>query len=471
MTVIAVLLAGRAASAQPTDNPQVTAYFYDTTRVESWSFFQPLPGGGDPNYSIFGNRATLGVRLSSRHMDADAAVQYAQLLGLPPRAIGPGALGSGGFYYFSAEAPEAFQLYLKTMMMRLKAERYGISLTLGRMGFSSGEENSSGTAAIDALTQTRVGSRMVGEFEWSVFQRAFDGARLDVDRPSWSANAALLFPTQGGYEESANPTNSSVKVMAGSATAKPVILRHQQAQVFVYHYRDQRDVTARPDNTSLPADAADVDMTTFGFSDVAVVPLGRGELDAVLWAAWQNGNWYGDKHAASSVAVEAGYNFVTARWQPWVRVGYVFASGDRSAADGRHETFFQMVPSIDRYARSTTYALMNVRDLFAQIAIQPHARVRASGEAHRVSLANATDRWYYGSGATSRTGSFFGFTGRFAGAGTRIGTVVEGTADVSLNRVWSLKGYVGWIDGGDVVERLFAGDRLVFFSLDSVIRF
>jgi hypothetical protein len=459
------------AFAQSGDQPQVTAYLYDTTRVESWSFFQPFPGGGDPDYSIFGNRATFGVRLTSRHLDADAAVQYAQLLGLPRAAIGPGALGSGGFYYFSAEAPEAYQLYLKTMMMRLKDERSGVSLALGRMGFSSGEENGSGTASIDTLTHIRVGSRMVGDFEWSVFQRAFDGARLDVDRPSWSATAALLFPTQGGYEESANPTNSSVKVMAASVAAKPAILPHQQAQVFVYHYRDQRDVTARPDNTFLPANAADVDMTTFGFSNVAVVPAGRGELDAVVWAAWQNGNWYGDSHAASSIAVEAGYNFVRTRWQPWLRAGYAFASGDGDASDGRHGTFFQMVPSIDRYSRSTTYALMNVRDVFAQVAVQPHARVRASGEVHRVSLAHANDRWYYGSGATSRTGAFFGFTGRFAGAGTRIGTVVEGNAEVSLKRVWSLKGYVGWVDGGDVVERLFAGDRLLFFSFDSVLRF
>ncbi|HYU79834.1 MAG TPA: hypothetical protein VEK56_12670, partial [Vicinamibacterales bacterium] len=83
------------------------------TRVESWSFFQPFEGGGNPTYSFVGNRATLGVRVKSVRFDLDGAFQYAQLVGVPERAVGPNALGSGGFYFFQAGSREAYQLYFK----------------------------------------------------------------------------------------------------------------------------------------------------------------------------------------------------------------------------------------------------------------------------------------------------------------------------------------------------------------------
>ncbi len=452
------------------DEPRVKAYFRETTRIETWSFFQPPPGGGDPDYSFFANRATFGVAVSGRRLDAEAAFQYAQLLGLPSRAFGPGALGGGALYFFSAEAAEAYQLYIKTSMLRIKNVVPGLSIAIGRMGFSSGSETPSGDAAIDGVLQQRIGSRLIGDFEWSIVQRSFDGARLDVDRPSWSANASLLFPTQGGYEESANPTISSVKVLTGSVTAKPALLPHQALQFFVYHYRDQRDVRARPDNAMVGLSKADVSIGTFGVSDVGVVRVGPGELDGVVWFAAQTGDWYGQKHVAHSAALEVGY-----RWQasgrPWLRAGMLRASGDAAPDDREHHTFFQMLPSVQRYSASTTYALMNVQDMFAQISFEPRSRMTARAEVHRLSLAQAADRWYYGSGATSRTGTFFGFATRSSGGATRLGTIAEGSIDVSLKRYWSMNGYVGWMKGSDVVRRTFAADRLVFFYLENVLSF
>ena len=54
-----------------------------------------------------------------------------------------------------------------------------------------------------------------------------------------------------------------------------------------------------------------------------------------------------------------------------------------------------------------------------------------------------------GSGATSSTDRFFGFSGRAAGGATALGTVLEGTVEVPIKKYWSLNAYVGTMRGGD----------------------
>ena len=467
---LALFLALFPAAARAQTDPTVQAYVVDASRVEAWSFFEPFDSSLQPDYTILGNRATFGVRVTSPRLDVDGAFQYSQLIRLPERAIGPGAFGSGGFYYFSAEAPAAYQLYFRRMMLRVKNVIAGLSLTAGRMSYSSGEETASGDDRIDELKRNRVGSRLIGDFEWSLFQRAFDAARVDYERPSWAATTGLLFPTQGGYEESANPTMSSVKMLTAAFTTKTALTPHQQVQAFAYHYRDQRDVSTRPDNTGRPAPRANVDLFTIGASQAGSFPAGRGDIDTVIWSAIQRGDWYAQDHAAFSIAVEGGYRRRT-RWNPWVRIGYQHASGDSSAGDARHETFFAMTPSLNRYSRSATYTPMNLRDAFVQFLLQPHARLKTQLDVHHLRLANASDRWYHGSGATSRTGTFFGFSGRVSGGATGLGTVTEGMVDITVRPQWSARAYAGWMRGGDVVGRSFRGDRLLFLSFENVLAF
>ena len=125
----------------------VTGYFRDLSRVESWSFFEPRPGGGDPDYSFFANRATLGVRVTSRRLDVDGAFQYAQIMRVAADArSGRARSAPAACTYFSAENTEAFQLYFKTMMLRVKDVFPGVSFAAGRMSYSSGEETRVGLA-------------------------------------------------------------------------------------------------------------------------------------------------------------------------------------------------------------------------------------------------------------------------------------------------------------------------------------
>jgi hypothetical protein len=129
-----------------------------------------------------------------------------------------------------------------------------------------------------------------------------------------------------------------------------------------------------------------------------------------------------------------------------------------------------MLPSSRKYALSSVYAHMNVRDLFAQLLIEPR-RFKARIEVHALHLASGADLWYQGSGATASSGRFFGFSGRAARGDTALGTVLEGTVDVPIRKHWSINGYAGTMSAGRAVANWFTHKRLTFWSVENVVRF
>ena len=88
----------------------------------------------------------------------------------------------------------------------------------------------------------------------------------------------------------------------------------------------------------------------------------------MVWAAGELGDWYGQPHRAASAAAEIGHRWTAAPLRPWLRAGYLYASGDGDPVDDRHGTFFQMLPSSRKYALSSVYAQMNLNDVFVQAA-------------------------------------------------------------------------------------------------------
>lgn len=451
----------------------VTGTLSNVTRVETWSYFQPSGTAepdrpiGDPDYTFFGNRAGLGVTVEGTRFDLAGAFNYVRVENLPDDAIGPGGLGTGAFYYAASGVPYSYQLYLSGLTARIKSSDRRSSITLGRMPFSSGGEFVSSNAALERVKQERLRSRLIGNFEWSYYQRRFDGVRADFDRSVWHVTAAALVPTQGGFEESTNLSMPKVQVFGGAAThARP----DTEWQAFAYGYRDRRPNTAVVDNSGSADRGADVTIGTVGGSYARVTPTAHGEFDAVAWGAMQFGDWYGRAHRAGSVAIEAGHRWSALPLRPWLRAGYLWASGDGDARDDLHGTFFQMLPSSRQYALSSVYAQMNLRDLFAQLAFEP-SRLHARIEVHKVDVASGADLWYQGSGATASHDRYFGFSGRLASGASSLGTIVEGSIDVPIMAHWSMNGYAAAMSAGDVPRQYFSGKRLTFWSIENVIRF
>jgi Alginate export len=452
--------------------PASTAWLArNLTRVESWRFFEPPPGGGDPTSTYLATRFYLGVQRIEPRVDLQAAAHIVQLGWLPELAAGPGPLGLGAVYFDHAGSTHPGEIYLKYLNARFKGVLPGLSLQVGRFGYASGAEGASGVAKIEAVKRLRIDSRMVGEFEFSFFQRSFDGVRADYARGRSRVTAAALFPTQGGFEEDANRTLSDVGVLTGVLTLQPSApIPRTEWQIFSYRYDDDRRVAGRPDNSGAAAVAADVDVITIGTTLVTSRTLGAGEFDAAGWFALQRGQWYELDHRAHAVSAEAGYQWVGARGRPWVRGGWLGASGDGDASDNQHETFFQMLPTVRRQSLSATYSQMNLQDLFVQIMMTPTSIVSVRADLHSLRLSESADRWYFGSGATQNVGRVFGFGTRPSSGARDLGTVLEGSVDVRIRSRWTLGGYLGSIHGGKVVTRTFAGKRLLFGFVESTFQ-
>jgi hypothetical protein len=480
--VLLAALGGSPAHGQPpsppaSPTPAATATFdgfaRNWTRVESWSFFEPRSGGGDSDYTFIANRLLAGLRHASRRHELVGSVQYVQFGGLPERATGPGPLGTGGLYFDHNRRRDSRQLYLKALNLQIKDIAGHVTVRVGRMPYASGAEAASGDAGIEAVKRMRLDSRLVGEFEWSLYQRAFDGIRADWDdRRRWHATAVVFWPTQGGFEERAGRSLRDVRLLGGVLDRRPSPgFRRTQAQVFAWDYRDRRPVTGRPDNSRRGATGVDIAVQTFGASLAGAYPAGAGRADVLAWIALQTGDWYESRHRASALVLEGGHQWTAVPGRPWLRAGWNRASGDADSTDAEHGTFFPMLPTVRKYALSASYATMNLDDLFAQLIVRPRPALSLRADVHRLRLAERADLWYAGSGATRRSGTIFGYAGRSSGGGRSLGAALEGSADWTISPRWSIHGYAGVIRGGDVVRATFGGDRLRFAYVENVIQF
>jgi hypothetical protein len=266
---------------------------------------------------------------------------------------------------------------------------------------------------------------------------------------------------------------TDVRVLGGSVSATGTRPGGgTEVQGFVFRYDDERPVAGRPDNTGRAAAAADVAVTTFGGVALGAYPTrsDSGVSDLMLWVAVQRGRWYDDDHRAYAVAVEAGHQWTDVTGAPWVRGGLFIASGDNDPEDGRHGTFFPMLPTVRRFSQTTVYSTMNLHEFFGQVLLRPGPALGVRLDVHHVRLATPSDRWYAGSGATLTSGGGFGFAGRPSLGGRTLGTTVEASVDYAVTPRWSVNGFLAAMRGGDVVDRQFDGRQLWFAYVENVLR-
>ncbi len=462
-----------ASSPAPSPVPTWRLSAINTLRAESWRYFEPRPGGGDPDYDYLSDRLRVDLRGHWAKADLTLAIQHVGMVGLPEGALGPGPLGLGPLYFDQGgRRVNSSQIYLRFANLRLPNVVSGVDLTLGRMGYTSGAEAPSGVPKIETVKRQRLDARIVGEFEWSIYQRVFDGVRVDVTQPRWRATGVAFMPTQGGFARQSNTTMRDVVVAGATVSSRPATGpgRRTQVQGFGWQYRDRRSVTQRPDNSGRTAPSGvDIDVTTAGAVVLGAYPTGPGEADLLAWGVAQTGNWYGDDHRAFALALETGYQWPRAPWRPWLRAGFFHASGDDDPADDSHGTFFPMLPTVRRFSQTTAYSTMNLRDVFVQIQARPRPALGLRLDLRRVDLASAADLWYAGSGATLARGPVFGYAGRRSNGSTRLGTSVEASADYAITPRVSVNAFVGHLRGGPVVTGTFDGRRLWFGYLESVV--
>jgi hypothetical protein len=430
---------------------------YDRTRVDSWQWFAAPPYAN--TYGYVESLLRIGVAQSIHHWDWALELAQPSVLDAPSDAVSSvtaqGQLGLGGTYYASNTNSYPASTFLKQGFVRFDGE--AAHLRIGRFEFFDGREMQTKNPTIEWLQTNRISDRLIGNFGFSTAQRSFDGVDAHYGSGAWNIIAMAARANQGVFNMNGNPElNVDLQYLA---LTRSEWKQHVLWRAFAIGYHDGRLVT-KTDNRALAVRSAEhqnIRIGTYGGDLLTAVPAGHGQFDFLFWGALQNGSWGDLGHSANAAAVEGGYQLTKAPTAPWLRGGWFRSSGDNSAMDASHNTFFQILPTPRVYARLPFYNLMNSTDEFVELMDRPAKRLVLRSDLHWLQLTSAHDSWYLGGGAYDN--KVFGYVGRPANGASSLASVPDISADWQATRNVALNFYYAYAQGKTVVAAIYPTDR------------
>lgn len=455
----------------PSDS-KITVSVSNQFRAEFVDWWRPPPESANSinSYNFVANRFKFGVGVVTEHVDAFAQFQHSLLGNLPQGAPGP-----GGVYY--ANTPQTFQTspILRNAWARIRGwgSFEGFSVMGGRMPYGDGTEAKITNPALNFLVQKRIKERLIGTFEYTMVGRSFDGGKIQVDTPQLTFTVFGFLPTFGGFEINGNKQISDIHTFGVSATApNSEWLPRSTGRLFWFAYSDERDIVAL-DNRPRPAREADrgmpIDVHTLGTNWIHTEDAGPGRVDLLGWGVYQLGQWQSLQHTAWAYTLEAGYQLPELWSAPWIRAGVTRGSGDSNPNDGKHTTFFQMLPTARIYAQTPFYNMMNNQDVFVQGFLKPLQDVSVQLEGHWLRTNASADFAYFGGGATSDT--FFGYGGVPSKGQNELSYLVDIAVAWRPTRNVKLYGYYGHGFGQSIVNENFITNDLDYAYVELFLMF
>lgn len=430
----------------------------DRLRYEAWDYFRSTT---DNHYDFFANQLRLGAKWVNEYFNGNITWQYTQMQNLPTHTSA--GAGSGALYYSNSLGRDSYGEFIKYLNLEVKdIWHLGLTETLGRFNYSSGNEMKSEDKKVDWLKSQRISERLIGGFEYSHYGRSFDGAKAIYANDWTQVEIAGFSPTQGGFEEMAQRDISNIKIIAVEANIKKdKWIPGMEGNFFYYGYDDHRVIaaaTTRFDNTGRKINAggeSDMEIHTFGGHLVGSYKIGPGTWDILGWGAFQTGSWYELDQQSYAFAAETGYQFTESTWKPWLRAGLDYGSGDHNSLDGKHETFFQMLPTGRLYSSSILYNMMNNQDWFVSLILKPLDSLTLRPEYHHLNLSQSNDRWYLGSGAM-HTNVADDYSARSSNGASNLGQLLDIGVSWIVKPDMTINAYYGHFFGGDVVRDFYS---------------
>lgn len=427
LSLVLALAAPASAGAQAPP-PTVAAFtpsFSLRTRAESWDWFDSGAGG---RYAFVGALARGGFTWQRDALALRLELAAPILLGLPDDALAPapaGQLGLGPAYFAATDSgSNVVGLFPKQLYVELDRAG-GHRVRLGRTEFVDGSERAPKSPTLQALKRDRIAHRLIGTFGWTHVGRSFDGVAYGYTRPAFGITALAARATRGAFDAAGLeelPVGLGYVALTGAAPWD----RSSDARLFALYYRDDRSlpkVDARPAAVRA-LDSTEVSITTLGGHVVQEIATGVGSVDLLAWGAVQRGSWGRQDHRAGALALEAGIQpSVLPALHPWLRAGYYRASGDGDPGDGRHESYFPVLPTARVYARFPFYTLTNVEEAFGSLQLRPGTALGVRSDLRFIGLAERADLWYAGGGAFERES--FGYAGRPGGGARALATLLD----------------------------------------------
>lgn len=471
LTLMVLLSTGSPLLAQATKplkigNVTVTGSL--RVRWEGWDWFYTPAANSD--YNFWGSLLRVSAGQERLRWDWQVEGAVPVLLNLPGDAVAPppqGQLGLGATY-FASNGRQNGSLFLKQAFVRFKEiGSEANSFRFGRIEFIEGLESVPKNATLAALKKSRIAHRLIGNFGFTHVGRSFDA--LQFVRNTSASNVTLLAgrPTEGVFKLNGNG-ELNVNVYYGAYSRGLHRGSGQESRgefrLFALHYEDRRHVL-KTDNRPLAlraADTSNLQIATVGSHYLRTLEVGAGTADLLVWGVWQTGRWGQLDHRAGAVALEGGYQPNFPRLKPWVRLGYFRSTGDGNPLDGKHHTFFQVLPTPRIYARFPFFNLMNSEDLFAQLTLRPHKRWSFQSELHQLDLSQRSDLWYQGGGAYQD--NVFGYSGRPSGGSRSLGLLWDLNADWQVSARTTLSFYYARAMGRGVIAGIYPEGKSANFA-------
>ena len=425
-------------------------------RTEAWDWFE---GNAENTYPYVHELFRLQVTRQTERADFGLEIAVPAILGLPEGAVAPGAqgaLGLGGNYYTAnGNNRNSVSIFPKQAYVRFKnlgSDKN--TLTFGRFEFVEGGETTLKDGTLAALKRDRIAHRLLGTFAFSAVGRSFDGVQFSHGGKQ-NVTVAALRPTRGVFQ--ADGLGSlDIGVLYGAYTA-PVAGKNVKGElrVFALGYDDERPLV-KTDNRPVAVrnlDRDEVQVATIGGNYIQVADTGIGKIDTVLWGVYQFGNWGVQDHRAAAAVAEIGWQPKTTVLKPWLRAGYSYGSGDGDPNDGKHNTFFQTLPTPRLYARFPFYNMQNNQDAYGILILRPTKKLSLRSDLHALRLANSNDLWYQGGGAFQARS--FGYVGRPSGGSRGLAYLWDISADYQVNARVGVTAYFANAWGKSVIKNIY----------------
>ncbi len=424
-------------------------------RVEFWDWFG---GKGENTYTFSDTLAQIALSQTSPNFEWKVDFAVPIFLGLPTGAVVPapqGQLGLGGTYYLNNRNDRnAAMIFPKLAYLRFKTTHSNAQV--GRFEFGDGAEGNPSDPTIAALKRDRISSRLIGTFGFTGVQRSFDGGDVGFQVGSWTITTVGAIPTRGVYQTDGwGWVKTPFAYVSATHEIKYSARNSAEFRAFGIYYQDFRNVL-KTDNRSASVRAADTDdirIGTYGGHYIQAIQTNPGTFDLLAWGVLQSGAWGELAQRAGAYALEAGFQPAVKAGRPWLRGGYFYGSGDGSAKDGVHGTFFAILPTPRSYARYPFFNEMNNRDAFGEFILRPSKKVSTRVDAHHLSLASANDLWYTGGGAYQPW--TFGYQGRPSNGKTDLANLYDASLDYAFVHAASIGFYFGYAQGGDVIKAIY----------------
>lgn len=438
------------------------------SRVEWWDWFNPgNPVVGKENeYAFWGNFVRFTAARSTKHIDIFGEVSIPFLVWLPHDATAPpplGQLGLGAAYRAANVDRWGFVFARQANITWKNLFGKGTSLKFGRYEFIEGQESLTQDPTLDWIKRERIAHRLIGNFAFSHVQRTADGALFSYNARGTNFTVTAARPTVGVFDLNGNKEVPNVEYVYSGLTHTGASKQYDARAFYIFYHDDRKLIPV--DNRPLSVRRLDTDpisISTFGGHYTRKL----GNADLLGWGALQVGSFGQLSHRAWGFVAEAGYQLPKTPGKPWLRAGTNITSGDDNPGDGRHTTFFQILPTPRIYARFPFFNMMNVEDTFAEILLRPNPRLTVRSNYRWLRLSQGADLWYSGGGAFQS--STFGFSGRPAGGSRDLANLVDLSLEFKATAKATLTFYYGNAGGGKIIHTIYpagSSGSLVYWEI------